>query len=163
MKTILFASFVLASLAAFAGAAQSQQIQLSAGVVCQPATAADAARLDFSNGSAANVFAAPGSADQVASVVCALQPVPPGYVMVRATVWFFDPARRWPRAYCNFFNLAPGVAPRSVPILGLSTNLSLASAALVVDPFAFVPHAVNCSIRPGQRIYAIETTLELLQ
>jgi hypothetical protein len=136
----------------------AQTIQIGSGVVCQPATAADASRLDYGRGHATNVSAV----GQIATVVCALPTVAPGQAMVRATAYFSDPARHWPRAKCSFMNAAPGGMSWWARIAPLSPTSTIGSATIDVDPFVSVPHAVNCSVHPGQSLYAVETELEPL-
>jgi hypothetical protein len=162
MKCRLFAALFAVPVALIAEPVRSQDIQLMAGVACRPATAADFQRLDFSNGSATNAFPAPGGPDQVANVVCALPPVAPRHALVRVTVAYFDPSARWARAQCAFHNLFPTEPPVFAPLTVLRSNPRLATVTLLVDPFTFVPHAVRCSVRPGQSLYAVETELEPL-
>lgn len=138
---------------------RAESVQISAGAACQPATAADVAKLDYSIGSARNVFTAPGDASQVASVVCVLPTVAPGHVMVRATVYLHSPSGRWPRAKCAFYNVAPGVPVQWATIIPLRTAPMLGTATIDVDPFEIVPHSVNCSVHPGQSLYGLETAV----
>ena len=145
-----------------ATASRAETIQIAAGGVCQPATAADVSRLDYSSGSARNVFTPPGSTGQIATVVCALPTVAPGHVMVEAIAYFHDPARRWPRSKCSFLNVAPGAAAQWAPVQALSATSTLGTASVDVDPFVFVPQAVNCSVHPGQSLYGISTRVEPL-
>lgn len=160
MKTSILCLALASSLLASAST-RAEIFQISAGAVCQPATTADASRLDYSLGSARNITL-PGSSGQMATVVCALPAVAPLHVMVRASAYLHDPERRWPRAKCSFLNVSPGSAARWAPIQPLSPTSPIGSATLVVDPFFFVPQAVSCSVHPGQALYAVETEVELL-
>ena len=141
---------------------RAETIQIAAGVVCQPATAADVSRLDYSSGSARNVFTPPGSASQIATVVCALPTVAPGHVMVEAIAYFYDPARRWPRARCSFLNVSPGSAAHWATIWPIAAGSPIGTSSVDVDPFAFVPQAVSCSVYPGQSLYSVATRVEPL-
>ena len=135
--------------------AQAQSILFHAGVACQPATSTDAARLDFSDGSARNVFAPPGTGDQVATVVCQLPTVPPDHVMTGASVAFYDSLGRWEK--CWFQNAWPAITPRPALVTSVPERPWIGTADLVVDPSKFVPVSVRCTVRPGQFLYAVTT------
>lgn len=140
------------------GAAWAGPVQQSAGVVCRPSTPADAAKLEYRDGSATNIHAAPGTSAQNATVVCALQPTPPGHAMTRATIAFFDPDRRWSK--CYFHNLFPGIGSRTALTVTTPGSTAIGVATLPVDATTFVPHAARCTVRPGQILYAVETEFE---
>ena len=133
----------------------AQSILFQAGAACQPAKPTDATRLDFSEGSARNVFAAPGTSDQVATVVCPLPAVPPEHVMTGASVAYYDSLRRWDK--CWFLNAWPATPPRWALVTSVPDRPWIGTADLVVDSSTFVPTSVRCTVRPGQFIYAVTT------
>jgi len=135
--------------------AHAQYILIHAGAACQPATSTDAARLNFSDGSARNVFAAPGTGDQVATVVCQLPAVPPDHVMTGASVALYDHLRRWDK--CWFQNTYPGVTPRWALVMSVPERPWIGTADLPVDSTTFVPMSVRCTVRPGQFLYSVTT------
>lgn len=135
------------------GSAKADAILFHAGVACQPATASDADELDFRDGSARNIHAAPGTADQNATVVCQLPAVPPGTVMTGASVTYYDDARRWGK--CYFLNAWSATPSRAVLVTSVSDRPWIGTADLPVDAASFVPQAVRCTVRPGQAIYAV--------
>lgn len=158
MKRQLPCYLLFTLLAGFSTATSAEVLQMNAGVTCQPATSADAAKLDYREGNAFNIHSPPGTAAQNAAVVCALPPVPPGHLMTRATIYFYDFDQRWSR--CSFYNLFPGIAPRRIMTTSPSSQPHIGRASMIVDATEFVPHAVHCVVRPGQRLYAVETAYE---
>lgn len=135
------------------GSAKADAILFHAGVACQPATAGDADNLDFRDGTARNIHAAPGTTAQNATVVCQLPAVPPGTLMIGASVTYYDDARRWGK--CYFLNVWPATPARSVLVTSVPERPWIGTADLPVDSAAFVPSSVRCTVRPGQYIYAI--------
>jgi hypothetical protein len=130
----------------------------ASGVTCQPATSADAAKLDYTDGHPANIYSAPGTTAQMANVVCPLPSTPPGYVMAAATAYFTDFSdRRWSK--CTFMNGYATDTARIVMTVGISPGSHIGRARLVVDPATLIPFVVRCPIRPGQTLYALETEL----
>ena len=138
--------------------AHAQSMLFHAGAACQPATSTDAARLNFSDGSARNVFAAPGTGDQVATVVCQLPAVPPDHMMTGASVAYYDSLRRWDK--CWFQNAWPATTPRSVLVSSVPERPWIGIADLPVDATEFVPMTVRCTVRPGQFLYSVTTEVE---
>ena len=128
------------------GSAKADAILFHAGVACQPATASDADELDFRDGSARNIHAAPGTADQNATVVCQLPAVPPGTVMTGASVTYYDDARRWGK--CYFLNAWPATPSRAVLVTSVADRPWIGTADLPVDAASFVPQAVRLAVMP---------------
>jgi hypothetical protein len=133
------------------------ELLMGSGVACQPATAADAAKLDYTDGHPANIYSAPGTAAQVANVVCPLPSTPPGYAMAAASAYFTDFDRRWSK--CTFMNGYATDTARIVMTASIPTAPHIGRARLVIDPATLIPFAVRCPIRPGQTLYALETEL----
>lgn len=156
MKTVI-PTLLLWSSVAFAPHAQAVDFLLAAGVACQPATASDAAKLDYVDGSATNIHAAPGTSAQTASVVCQLPTIPPRFKPVNAGIYFVDPDRRWTK--CYFHNLWPGTAAPSAMTRDVPGRPGIGVASLAVDASLFVPHAVRCAVRPGQSLYGVQVDI----
>jgi hypothetical protein len=138
-------------------AAAHAELLLASGVTCQPATSADTAKLDYTDGHPANIYSAPGTSAQVANVVCPLPSTPPGYVMAAASVYFTDFDRRWSK--CTFMNGYATDTARTVTTVSTPTASYIGRARLVVDPATLIPFVVRCPIRPGQTLYSVETEL----
>jgi hypothetical protein len=131
----------------------AQSSLLSAGVACRPASAADDNRVIYYDGSARSVFSAPGTSDQIATVVCQLPSVPPGSVMTAASVTYYDTSSRWDK--CYFQNVYPGLPAHSALVTGVTGRPWIGVATLAVDATSFVPHSVRCMVKPGQSLYAV--------
>lgn len=153
-RSLCLALLFAASPFAFAGS-----LQQTAGAQCRPSGSSDVAKLDYRDGAATNVADAPGTTAQNATVVCALPPVPPDHLLTRVSVAYYDPDRRWSK--CYFFNGFP-TTMRTVLVVSSTTNPDIGSATLPVDAREWVPHAVRCTVKPGQMIYGVETEAEPL-
>lgn len=100
---------------------------------------------------ARSLFSAPGASDQIATVVCQLPIVPPGWVTTASHVTYYDADRRWDK--CYFLNAYLGVPAR--PGGRQSERPWIGDATLAVDFASFVPHSVRCRVKPGQSLYAV--------
>jgi hypothetical protein len=152
MKSLL-SPLLLAILATVTPHLYAQSSLLSAGVACRPASAADDNKLSYYDGSARSLFSAPGTGDQIATVVCQLPSVPPGSAMTAASVTYYDATGRWDK--CYFQNVYPGLPARSALVTAVPGRAWIGVATLAVDAGSLVPQSVRCMVKPGQSLYAV--------
>ncbi|MDQ2701679.1 MAG: hypothetical protein M3Y70_02450 [Pseudomonadota bacterium] len=148
-KNIIIVAVLASLLSAGPSQAADESEIIAAGSVCQPATPADGASIDYLEGRT--------RANAAVDVTCAFPPVPPGYAQVRAELYFSDARGYWSKNRCRFYNAGSARHDARVEPHPASPNIGV--ARFIVDEVGFPAHAVVCNLLPGQSVYAATTVV----